>query len=53
MNFDDANWKSVSKDLFALLTIDISKQHYIAVRAVDDFGNKSLPSIVIWNPPLP
>ena len=53
MNFDDANWKSVSKDLFALLTIDISKQHYIAVRAVDDFGNKSLPSIAIWNPPLP
>jgi hypothetical protein len=52
MNFDDTNWKSVSKDLFTLLTIDISKQHYIAVRAVDDFNNRSFPSIAVWNPPL-
>ena len=48
--FNDAMWRPVSKNLFTLYPIDIIKPYYIAVRAIDDFGNKSMPTIQVWNP---
>jgi hypothetical protein len=50
-SFDDAAWQSAGKNLSAQIPLAFPNDYMIGIRAVDDLGDVSAPSVLHWSFP--
>jgi hypothetical protein len=49
--FDDAQWQLMGNNLSTRISVALGNAYMVGVRAVDDFGNVSVPAVETWNFP--